>query len=268
MPGADLRLTRSRVSRPVVVLVRDGAGERVATRKTLEVAMARCRTCRRRFRVLPSDVLPWKRYGLAVIAELCQAHAVEDQSLRDAVWKKFIGQTPVHSTLHAWTEGLGAFVLGRPGSSRPDAVPFSAILAETTKRWPEVAAATATWPLIDPLRYRSQERCERLVAVASVLAIASAFTAATSPSSHDSAPPLCSWRLATITFGLTSPFSFHTGWRCTPTEHRVRRAAEASGSPLTTGGLSCPTRTRSPPGASSRLRPSSTPPSIARAGDA
>jgi len=85
----------------------------VATKKTFEVALARCRTCRKRFRVLPSDVLPWKRYGLAVIAELCKADAVEDQSLRDAVWKAFIGQTPAHVTLHAWTEWLGAFVLGR-----------------------------------------------------------------------------------------------------------------------------------------------------------
>jgi hypothetical protein len=249
-----------------VVLVRDEHGERVATKKTLEIALAACRTCGKRFRVLPSDVLPWKQYGLAVIAELCQAHTVDDLSLRDAVWKKFTGETPAHSTLHAWTEGLGAFVLGRPGSGRPDTVPFSAILSETTKRWPQIAAAT-TAP-INPHRYRSEARCERLVAVASVLAIASAFTTATALATSTSSPPLCTWRLATVTFGLMSPFSFQTGFRCTSSEHRASRVAEASGSPPTTGGLSCPTRTRSPPGATSRSRPSSTPPSIAPHDDA
>jgi len=250
------------------MLTRDVHGERVSTKKVLKLALVACRTCRKRFRLLPSDVMPWKRYGFAVVAEICQAHVVGNSSLRDAADKTFTGQTPAHSTLHAWTEGLGAFVLGRPASSWPDAVPFSAILAETTKRWPQLAVAAATTPLIDPLRYRSPERCERLVAVATALATASAFATATARPSQAVISSLCSWRLATITFGLTSPFSFHTGWRCTPIEHRAPRAAEASGSPPTTGGLSCPTRTRSPPGASSRSHPSSTPPSTASHDDA
>lgn len=252
----------------MVVLVGDQYGERVATKKTLAIALAACRTCGKRFRVLPSDVLPWKQYGLAVIAELCQAHTADDRSLRAAVWKKFTGQTPAHSTLHAWTEGLGAFVLGRPGSGRPDAVPFSAIISETTKRWPQIAAAATTTAPINPHRYRSEARRERLVAVASVLAISSAFTTATALATQTSAPPLCIWRLAAITFGLMSPFSFQTGFGCTPIEHRASRAAEASGSPPTTGGLSCPTRTRSPPGATTRSHPFSIPPSIAPHDDA
>ena len=144
----------------MVVLVRDGDGERIATKKTLAIALVAC-TCGKRVRMLPSDVLPLKHYGLAIVAELCQAHVVEDQSLRDGVLKKFIGQTPAHATLHAWTEGLGAFALGRQGSTHAGAAPFSAILAETTKRWPLIATEAATTPPINPDRYRSEERRER-----------------------------------------------------------------------------------------------------------
>ena len=211
----------------MVVLVRDGDGERIATKKTLAIALVAC-TCGKRVRMLPSDVLPLKHYGLAIVAELCQAHVVEDQSLRDGVLKKFIGQTPAHATLHAWTEGLGAFALGRQGSTHAGAAPFSAILAETTKRWPLIATEAATTPPINPDRYRSEERRERLVAVASVLAIASAFMTATIHSPQLDTPPLCAWRQAAITFGLMAPFSFQTGWRCTRTEHRVSRPREAS----------------------------------------
>ena len=72
---------------------------------------------------MPSDVLPWKRYGLAIIAEVFQAHTADDHNLRQVAWTKFIEQTPARSTLHPWTEGLGAFVLGRPGSGHPAARP-------------------------------------------------------------------------------------------------------------------------------------------------
>jgi hypothetical protein len=261
--GVRCGLTRSTVSRSVVVLVRDAEGEESAEKKDLRIALAMCGDCEARPRVLPSDVLPRKPYGLAVIVSLCGAHAVEDRSLRDAAWKTFTGVTPSHTTLHAWTEGLGAFVLGRQAGRQPDAIAFSAILTETTARWPQVAAVAAATPTINPERYRSQARRERLAAVATVLAVASAVVTASALPVPDGSTPLCTWRQSAIAFGLSSPFSFRTGLRCTRIEHRDFCAVETSGTSPTTGGLACPTRTRSPPGASNRSPLSSTQPSIA-----
>jgi hypothetical protein len=262
VPGVSLVLLGSRVARPVVLLVDDGTGELLAERRTLWIALARCRACKGRFRVHPADVLPHKRYGLAVIATTAAAHVESNKSLRTAAWTTHTGQTPAHSTLHAWTEGFGAFALGRAFGSLPDAYPFVAIVAVTTARWSALASIQIQQARIDPRRHRSEARRERLAAVGNLLAVARAVVDAAVLDVRKKQPPLCAWRQLAIGLGVPLPFAFRTGITCTPFEHGVGRDRESPELPQPTGDSACQTRSRSPPSASSRSLPSSIPPSI------
>lgn len=246
----------------MVLLVDDGTGELQAERQTLWIALARCRACNRRFRVLPADVLPHKQYGLAMIATMAAAHVEANKSLRTAAWTTRTGQTPAHSTLHAWTEGFGAFALGRAFGSLPDAHPFQAIVATTTARWSALATVQIEPALIDPRRHRSEARRERLMAIANVLATARAVVDAAVLDLTKKQPPLCAWRQLAIGLGVPAPFAFRTGITCTPFEHVVGGDRESPDLPQPTGDSACQTRSRSPPSASSRSLPSSIPPSI------
>ena len=259
--GVSLVLTSLRVARPVVVLVHEH-GELTSKLVTLEVALARCRECSRHWRVLPSDVLPHKRYGLAVISSLCSAHVLGNKSLREVAWQEHTGQTPAHSTLHAWTEGLGAFALGRLFGTLPGARSFSSILATTKARWSELTSTITPPPPIDPQRFRSEARGERLTATASVLTTARAVLCAAAIALAVNSTPLCAWRQLSITFGVPAPFAFRTGIVRTPSEHVGHRDREIAGLPQQIGDPACQPRTRSPPGDSNRSLPTSTPPSI------
>jgi hypothetical protein len=250
-----------------VLLFRDGSGQQTAARRTLSIALARCRACKGRFRVLPADVLPHKRYGLAVIVSLTSAHVEANKPLRHVAWTTHLGQTPVHSTLHAWTEGLGAFVLGRAFGSMPRAYPFQAIMAATTARWSTLASVEFEDSPIDPLRYRTPARCERLGAAGKLLTIARAVIAVALPELLGGQTPLCEWRKLTTDLGLPAPFGFRAGLTfhgeitCTPFERRIDRDRESPQLVQQTGDFLCETRTRSPPSASSRSLPSSILPS-------
>ncbi|MCP4040032.1 MAG: hypothetical protein GY733_24015 [bacterium] len=262
--GASLTILGSRIARPVVLLADDGDGELVASRQTLSIARARCSTCKSRFRLLPSDVLPHKRYGLAVIATTAAAHVEANKSLRSAAWTTHTGQTPAYSTLHAWTEGLGAFVLGRSFGSLPDAHPFQAIVAATNARWSALETTQLPPPCIDSRRHRTEARRERLLAVADILAMARVVTdvAALDLELATDRSRLCSWRQLAIGLGVPAPFAFRTGITCTPSEHVIATDPESPGLPQPTGDSKCQVRSRSPPSASSRSLPSSMPPSI------
>jgi hypothetical protein len=255
----------SRVERPVVVLVHDGH-ELVAARRVLSVALVLCGICAGRFRLLPADVLPHKHYGLAVIASIGSVHVEANKSLRAAAWSTHAGRTPAHSTVHAWTEGLGAFVLGRSFGCLPDAHPYQSIVAVIDARWSALETRSLRPPLIDPLRYRTAARGERLAAVASILTLArTVLDIATLDVDLDLTPdrsPLCSLRQLAVRLGVPAPLLFRTGFKRTPSEHVVARDPESPGLPQPTGDSVCQTRSRSPPSASSRSLPSSIPPSI------
>jgi hypothetical protein len=208
--------------------------------------------------VLPSDVLPRKTYAAPAIELGCAAYGAGDRSLRAVAWSLLGERTPAHTTLHAWTEGLGAYALGRQTGEVPGADPFSAVLAETRRRWPTVGAVVEQEISVDPRRYRSEARRERLAAMKRVLLVASA-TPAGGPD-HS----LSSWRRLALapSFGLTSPLAFRTGLSCTSIEHGDRARTARSRRPDREGS-SCQTRTRSPPGDMSRSHRSSIRPSTA-----
>lgn len=247
VPGA-LGLGGGRVKRKLIRLVRDEHGQEQLVEEKAVLALATCRTCGHRCRVLPSDVLPRKVYALPVIEHLAAKYVAGDGSLREISWSLLGERTPEHTTVHAWTEGLGAHVLGR------DAVggePHSAMVVETTaRRGPLAPLAT---PSIDPRRYRSEPRHERLLAVALILLTARATLG------PDASAPLSGWLRLAIVYGVASPLSFRTGLRCTAIE-QVDSSAPRSCAPCPTDEANTlPNRTRSPPGASSRSPRSSIP---------
>jgi hypothetical protein len=88
-----------------------------------------------------------------------------DLSLRQTAWEQLYGErTPQHTTLHGWTEGLGAWCLGRPIAEVAFSVPATRILAELEIRFAQMKPLHSIPVWINPKRYRSQGRLERLEA--------------------------------------------------------------------------------------------------------
>jgi hypothetical protein len=134
-----LVLSASTVSRGVVLLERDAFGELVSIDLQAAIVLARCPRCGTRTRVLPYDILPYKQYSVAVIAELASTYAKGSASLRSVAWD-LLG---AHTTLHGWSEGLGAHVLALPGGE-VGGVPFSRFVVEAQARVVALAQVVQT----------------------------------------------------------------------------------------------------------------------------
>jgi hypothetical protein len=242
-------LTKSTVTRGVVLLEEDAYRELVMRRlEEACIAIARCRKCGSRARVLPADVLARKTYGAAVIAHTSAQYARGGESLREVVLGVHGNDTLAHTTLHGWTEGLGAHVLGRPGGDA-GGVPVSRFLAEAAARVEGVAAAMQQEVHIDPRRYRSEARRERLVAVVLILAVMTLV--ATLP--HPWAMAEC--RRQSLLWSQSSALVCRSRLACTAFE-QVGDSSSARSRPVPGKSRDrCPTRTRSPPGASNSSLP-------------
>jgi len=238
-------LTRSTVTRGLVLLQRDESGELETVSKVATVAIGRCAQCKARCRVLPCDVLPRKTYGVAVIEHGVAQYSRGDRSLRQVAWSQLGTRTPAHTTLHGWTEGLGAHALGRPGGDAGGA-PMSRFVADAKPRVPEVADAARADVHPDPRRYRSEPRRDRLAAV--IGAMATLTLVAGLP--HPRAIAEC--RRLALQWSSSSALEFPSCLSCTPFEHRDRSESPRSRAPSPRSRDRCPTSTRSPPGASSR----------------
>jgi hypothetical protein len=243
--GKGLVLSSSTVSRGVVLLERDEVGERYTVEVDADIALARCSRCGTRPRVLPYDVLPRRRYSLAVVSDQVTTYAKGCSSLRAVVWSLLGERTPSHTTLHGWTEGLGAHALGLPGGEA-GGWPFSRFLAEAEARVPAVRAVWEAEAWVDERRYRSPERRERLSAVARVMAVAQTLTGHRAPDS------LAECRRLTLGWSGSCGLGFPSRFSCTAIEQRYRRDRAGLGHPEPPSPQRCPIRTRSPPGGSSR----------------
>jgi hypothetical protein len=250
--GQALVLSRARVRRGLNLLEADAVGELHTLELEAQIALARCRRCGRRVRVLPCDVLPYKHYSAAVIAELAGAYTSGWQdSLRAVAWGVLGERTPAHTTVHGWTEGLGAHGLGLPAgefAGTEEGWPFSRVFAETEARVPEVRTLWEAPVWVDPRRYRSEARRERLAAVSRVRVLADTVT---SRPRHEA---LGRWRALTVRWSGSSGLRFPSRLLCTPIEHVEgpdRRGLRARSPPRR---CRCPIRTRSPPGGSSKSR--------------
>ena len=241
-------LSRSRVSRRAVFLERDAFGELVTVESEIVLAIGRCARCKARFRLLPCNLLPRKAYELAIIELLVVWYGRGDRGLRQVAWSLLGDRVPANTTLHGWTEGLGAHALGRPGG-HAGGEPISRFVAEAEPRVPEVAGTMRAPVEVDPRRYRSEARCDRLVAVVCVLALIRLV--ASTP--HPDAAAAC--RVLALLWSGSSVLGFRSRLACTSREHPDPSAPTGSRSPAARSEDPCPTRTRSPPGASSRSHP-------------
>jgi hypothetical protein len=229
----------------VVLLERDAAGELQSVEVEAVIALARCPRCGTRPRVLPYDVLPHKRYGLAVIAEQVGSYATWRQSLREVAWGLLGERTPSHTTLHGWTEGLGAQALGLPGGEAGGA-PFSRFVAEAQARVGGVRSVLEAEFWVDERRYRSEARRERLAGVARVITVAGVVTGLPAPAS------LAECRRLALVWSASCVLVFPSRFSCTAIEQGSRPDRRACGYRHRASRDRCPTRTRSPPGGLSR----------------
>jgi hypothetical protein len=210
--------------------------------RQVKIALVRCPICKSRWRVLPADILPHKLYTLPVIELAVNLYNRGDLSLRQVAWDQLYGErTPEHTTLHAWTEGLGAYWLGRRIGEVAFSVPATRILAELEIRFSQVKSLHSIPVWINPKRYRSQGRCERLQACKRFEIISTMLDVKNTCKFVELNRLIVSWGNS---FGL----GFRTGICCTPIEHidltDVRSWLQIS----TKEQLSCPIHGRSPPG--------------------
>jgi hypothetical protein len=241
-----LRLTRSTVERGLVLLERDSSGVWTAVSERVRVAIARCGRCRTRTRVLPADVLPRKAYSLPVIEHLISTYARGELSLREVAWNLAGERAPAHTSLHGWTEGLGAYALGRR-EGQAGGAPVGRFLAEAKARVPEVAAVLEQEVQPDTRRYRSEPRRDRLAAMSELLLVVALVAALPHPRA------MTDCRRLALVVSSSSVLQFPSRLSSTPIEHRdspSRPASRSSTTSPTRNDDRCPTRTRSPPGAS------------------
>jgi hypothetical protein len=149
----------------LVLLERDESGELVMIREVATVAIGRCWRCKKRVRVLPCDVLPHKTYSSDVIEHLVAEYAQGNRSLRQVAWEQLGERELAHTTLHGWTEGLGAHALGRPGGDGGGA-PISHLVAIAESRAPGVAAAGRDEVHVNRVRVAGGDAAPRKAAIA------------------------------------------------------------------------------------------------------
>lgn len=223
----------------MIFMKTDADGAVVAVKERVSIALARCPNCRGRFRVLPCDILPGKTYSICVIERLAGEYDRGGKGLRGVVYS-LLGEAPVHSTLHGWTEGIGAYVRGRPEGALPRGVPAAAILEETARRFGGVRQEERRPRMVDERRYRTEERRIRLAAVAMVLAVARLVGG------------VDRWHCLIVTWFRGRSLGFRSVRRCTPIEHAAADSSLRSGPTRSKRRKRWAIGGRSPPGGSSR----------------
>jgi len=208
--GLELALTQTRVRRGMVQRTSEPGRRPVLERIKATIALASCRRCRGRVRVLPADVLARKIFALPVV-EACCADYLEDGSLRRTV-SSMGANAPAASTLHGWSAGLGAHVLMRPGADIDPDARFAPLLANTTQRERRVHAVDDI-PEPNPQRHRGEIRREQLGALNRLLAIAMLVTCIPTPGT------LTAWRQVAHRWSVTSTLSFRSAFPSTRIEH-------------------------------------------------
>ena len=192
--------------------------------------------------MLPADIVPYKRYSLPVIELSVSLYNRGDLSLRQVTWDQLYGErTPEHTTLHGWTEGLGAWYLGRWIGEVAFSIPAARMLAELEIRFPQMKSLHSIPVRINPLRYRSPGRQERLEACKRFEMIGTMFEIKTPCKFVDLNGLIVSWGNS---FGL----GFKTAICCTPIEHMNSTDMRSWRQITPKEPLSCPIHGRSPPG--------------------
>lgn len=132
------------------------------------VPMCRCEVCKKRFRVLPTEILPYKSYTRQVIETTCSTYVAASrptESLQKTVAR--LGKMHPHpSALHGWLGGLGARALGR-FDRHAVGPPVAALITESAKCIRGAELSLWMQPQsVSKCKYRSQRRLEQLEACA------------------------------------------------------------------------------------------------------
>jgi hypothetical protein len=241
-PPTALELTGTSVERTAFFLERDQYGIDTVVERKVKIVLAKCRVCNCRVRLLPADILPYKRYSLPVIEQAVSLYNRGDLSLRQVAWDQLYGEcTPAHTTVHGWTEGLGAYLLGRPVGQAAFSIPAARILAELETRFAQVTSLDSISVWINPEHYRSQGRLERLQACKRFEIIGTIIDG------HN-AWNLCGLNRLTVGWGNSFALGFRTGICSTAIEHLDSMHVRLWRQSAKKEPLSCPIHGRSPPG--------------------
>jgi hypothetical protein len=241
-PPPALELTNSSVDRTAFMLEKDDYDIDTVVKATVKIVLVRCPICKSRYRLLPADILPHKLYTLPVI-ELCVClYNRGDLSLRQVAWVQLYGErTPEHTTLHAWTEGLGAWWLGRSVAEVAFCVPATRLQAELQIRFPQMSSLHSIPVRINPQRYRSQGRCERLQACKRFEIIGTILEV-------KNTRKWCELNRLIVSWGNWFGLGFKTGICYMAIEHIESTDVRKWRRILPKEPLSCPIHGRSPPG--------------------
>jgi hypothetical protein len=225
-----------------LILEKDDYGIDTVVERKVKIALVKCPICKCRYRLLPADIVPYKLYTLPVIEFSVSLYNRGDLSLRQAAWDQLYGErTPEHTTLHGWTEGLGAYWLGRTVGEVAFSVPAARILAELEIRFPQMKSLLSIPVRINPQRYRSQGRLERLEACKRFEIISTMLEVKNTGKFVELNRLIVSW-------GNSFGVGFRTGICCTAIEHRDSTNVQSWRQNSTKEPLSCPIHGRSPPG--------------------
>jgi hypothetical protein len=223
------------------MLEEDEEGIDTVVKLTVIIVLVKCPICKSRFRLLPADILPYKHYSLPVIELSVSLYNRGDLSLHQVVWDQLYGDyNPGHTTLHAWTEGLGAWWLGQAIGEVAFCVPATRIQAELEIRYPQMSSWHSKPVWINPQRYRSPGRRERLEACKRFEIICTMIASENRWNFVELNCLIVSWG---NWFGL----GFKTGICCTASEHIDPRNMLAWGQIFPKEPLPCPIHGRSPP---------------------
>lgn len=180
----SLKLKPWFVERNAVILAPSG----VAIFEKRPVPLSVCDQCKRRFRVLPFEFLPYKTFSLPVIETSCNLYCSSIYGLRKTV-EQIPGVAPHYSTLHGWLGGIGERVADKIKTDKavigePSLPPTSAVVAETSKK--HDLELMNHWNKTDPhipfWKYKTQHRKEALKACHKLLLMAvSLFQTSCSP---------------------------------------------------------------------------------------
>jgi hypothetical protein len=237
-----VELTNCTVDRKAFILEKDDYGIDTVMERKVDIVLARCPKCKGRCRVLPVDILPYKLYSLPVIELSVSLYNRGDLSLRQVAWDQLYGErTPEHTTLHGWTEGLGAWYLGRSTGEVAVSVPATRVLAELEIRFPQMKSLHSIPVRINPLRYRSQGRRERLEACKRFQMIGTMLKGKNIWKLVDLNSLIVSW-------GNSLGLGFKTAICCTPIEHIDSTDVRSWRQMSKKEPLSCLIHGRSPPG--------------------
>jgi hypothetical protein len=197
---------------------------------TVKIVLVRCPICKSRYRLLPADILPHKLYSLPVIEFCVCLYNRGDLSLRQVAWEQLYGEhTPYHTTLHAWSEGLGAWWQGRTIGEVAFCVPATRVLAELEIRFPQMSSLHSIPVRINPQRYRSQGRIGTML-------------------DSKNTWKWCELNRLIISWGNWFGLGFKTGICCTAIEHPDWMDMRLWLKISKKEPLSCPIHGRSPPG--------------------